>query len=218
VKRCLILVEGQTEERFVKDCLQPHLVTRDVLPIPKILTTKRVKDGPDFKGGVRRYGQVKDQLRRLLGDTHAVGFTTLIDYYALPGDFPGMDERPAGPPVARVEAVERAFTADIDHPRFRPHLVLHEFEAWVFSDPMAAAWVFDTQAVALGLQAVRDGFASPEDIDEGPTTAPSKRLLQRYPQYQKPLHGPMAVGAIGLDEIRKRCPHFADWLSWLESL
>ena len=34
MKRCLVLVEGLTEERFVKDCLVPHLASRGLLPIP----------------------------------------------------------------------------------------------------------------------------------------------------------------------------------------
>jgi len=50
--RVLILAEGQTEERFVKDILQPHLWPFGVDPQPKIATTKRIKDGIDFKGGV----------------------------------------------------------------------------------------------------------------------------------------------------------------------
>jgi hypothetical protein len=218
MKRCLVLVEGLTEERFVKDCLAQHLAPRGLLPIPKILTTKRVKDGPDFKGGVRGYARVRDDLGRLLGDSGAVAFTTLLDYYALPVDFPGMDARPRGAARARVEHVERAFAADLGHPRFRPHLVLHEFEAWVFSEPAAASWVFDEPQVAPSLQAIRDGFTSPEDIDEGVTTAPSKRILGQYPRYQKAFHGPLAVAAIGLERVRTRCPHFHDWLSWLESL
>jgi hypothetical protein len=218
MKRCLILVEGRTEEVFVKSCLVEHLQSRSLVPIPTIVTTKPVKNGPNFKGGIHSYTQVKVDLRRLLRDSSAVGITTLIDYYALPADFPGMDDRPPGAPRPRVEHVERAFAADIEHPRFRPHLVLHEFEAWVFSDPAAASWLFDEPQVPQALQAIRDSFGSPEDIDEGITTAPSKRILDRYPGYQKSLHGPMAVAAIGLERVRARCPHFADWLSWLESL
>ena len=129
-----------------------------------------------------------------------------------------MDDRPRAAPRARVEHVERAFATNIGHVRFRPHLVLHEFEAWVFSDPAAASWIFDEPHVAPALQAIRDSVASPEDIDEGITTAPSKRILDKYPGYQKTFHGPLAVQAIGLDRVRTRCPHFADWLSWLESL
>lgn len=49
--RVLVLVEVQTEERFVNDVLTPHFETKQVFLSPKILTTKVVKSGRDFKGG-----------------------------------------------------------------------------------------------------------------------------------------------------------------------
>jgi hypothetical protein len=52
MKRALILVEGQTEERFVKQVLLDHLVSVNVGITPTLLTTKVVKSGPNFKGGV----------------------------------------------------------------------------------------------------------------------------------------------------------------------
>ncbi|HYK03677.1 MAG TPA: DUF4276 family protein [Thermoanaerobaculia bacterium] len=66
VKRVLILVEGQTEERFVKDVLAPAFVERQVFLSPTILVTKRVKDGPNFKGGVTNYAKFRADVRRLL--------------------------------------------------------------------------------------------------------------------------------------------------------
>jgi predicted ATPase len=102
MKRCLILVEGRTEEVFVKSCLAAHLKSHSLAPTPKIITTKQVKNGPNFKGGIHGYAQVKDDLRRLLGDSGAAGITTVIDYYALPADFPGMNNRPRGAPRARA--------------------------------------------------------------------------------------------------------------------
>ncbi len=35
MKRVLVLVEGQTEERFVKDVLAPHLWARGKTPFPR---------------------------------------------------------------------------------------------------------------------------------------------------------------------------------------
>ena len=87
--RVLILVEGQTEERFIKSILQPHLSAFGVHVEPKIVTTKRVKSGPDFKGGITNFGKVENDIRLLLGDTNAALITTMLDYYGLPSDFPG---------------------------------------------------------------------------------------------------------------------------------
>jgi len=89
MKRVLVLVEGQTEERFVKGQLQPHLWPMGVDPQPKIATTKRVKTGPDFKGGVITFSQAENDLRRLLNDSGASSVTTLLDFYGFPRDFNG---------------------------------------------------------------------------------------------------------------------------------
>jgi hypothetical protein len=49
MKRVLILVEGQTEETFVRDVLAPHFLARNVALTPKLLVTRRVKSGGHFK-------------------------------------------------------------------------------------------------------------------------------------------------------------------------
>lgn len=140
MKRVLILVEGQTEETFVRDVLAPHFITRNVALTPKILVTRRVKSGGHFKGGVVNYAQVKRELHLLLADTGAERITTMLDYYGLPEDFPGLAGRPSGTCYQRVEHVERAFQADIAHPRFLPYLALHEFEALLFTEPARCDW------------------------------------------------------------------------------
>lgn len=64
---------------------------------------------------------------------------------------------------------------------------------------------------------MRDKFPTPEDINDDPVTAPSKRVLAAYPQYRKVLHGTMAAQAVGLENMRRACPHFRDWLERLEA-
>lgn len=58
--------------------------------------------------------------------------------------------------------------------------------------------------------------SSPEEINDSPVTAPSKRVALLVPGYQKPLLGLLAVLEIGLDAIRRECPHFRAWLDTLE--
>ncbi len=55
----------------------------------------------------------------------------------------------------------------------------------------------------------------PEDINDDPSTAPSKRIRHAVPGYQKTLHGPLIAGAIGIDRIRSACPHFRAWIERL---
>ena len=64
MKRVLVLVEGQTEEGFINEVLRPHLAPRRIWLIPTILTTKRTKSGPYFKGGVTSYQRAKNDVVR----------------------------------------------------------------------------------------------------------------------------------------------------------
>jgi hypothetical protein len=218
MKRVLILVEGQTEERFVKDVLCEYLWARGIDAIPKVATTKRVKCGPDFKGGITDYQKVENDLRRLLGDTAVVSVTTFIDYYALPSDFPGMSSRPNGLPIKRAQHVEKVWEQKIGHDRFRAYLMIHEYEALLFTKPEELSTALYQPSALPQLQAIRTSFTSPEDINDNPLTAPSKRILQLLPGYQKTLHGPLVTKRVGLATLRSECPHFNEWLSWLENL
>ena len=102
--------------------------------------------------------------------------------------------------------------------RFVPYLMMHEFEAMLFSDCAAFASGIGCPDLAPSLQAIRDRFASPEEIDDSPVTAPSKRIATLIPGYQKPTQGLLAIQEIGLDAIRAQCPHFRAWLERLEGL
>lgn len=217
MKRVLALVEGQTEETFVRDVLGPHLLRLDVLLIPTLVSTKRVKVGSRFKGGVVSYGKVRSDLQRLLHDSNATLVTTMFDYYGLPHDFPGLATRPIGSPLARVQHVEQAMANDVQDPRFLGYLQLHEFEALLFSDPSVVAARVPGAAPAITLQTARSQVASPEEIDEGPDSSPSHRIVAVARAYDKVLHGPQIAAAIGLDQIRSACPHFDEWVTRLES-
>jgi hypothetical protein len=218
VSKVLILVEGPTEREVVSRVLAPHFARQDIWLRPKILTTKWVRSGPDFKGGIIPYGPVKDQVDRLLRDSSATVVTTMFDFYGLRRDFPGWEDVPAVGPEARALHLETAFRLDVNHPRFDPHLMLHETEALIFSNPMACEMAFPSWRAREALARIRGRFPSPEDIDEGPTTAPSKRILGVLPDYDKVLLGPLAIEEIGLEVIRSQCPHFDGWLRRLEAL
>jgi hypothetical protein len=218
MKRVLVLVEGQTEERFVKDVLCPYLWEKEIDLTPKIVTTKRVKIGPHFKGGITEYSKVETDVRILLYDTNATAITTFIDYYALPPDFPGMASRPQGTPIQRVLYVENEWAVQVNNHRFHPFLMIHEFEAILFCKPDEIGLALNQQRAGRDLAQVREAFDSPEDINEGIETAPSKRILRYCVAYRKTVHGPIVAKRIGLPVIREQCNHFDNWISWLETL
>jgi len=106
---------------------------------------------------------------------------------------------------------------NFDPNRFVPFVVMHEFEGLLFSDCNDFARSVGLLQVRTKLQQIRDQFETPEDINDSPVTAPSKRVKTLIPKYQKPLFGNLAALAIGLKKIRDACPHFHEWLVRLEA-
>lgn len=218
--RILILVEGQTEERFVKDLLVPHLRAIDpsACVSPTVIPTKRVLSGKDFKGGILNYAQIPNALNRLVNDRSAL-VTTLIDFYGLPRETPGVETLPARANAReKVLHVEDAIWNDLGKPsNLDVHLALHEFEAFLFAESTALEAAMDSNGLAAELDGIRRQFPTPEDINQGRQTAPSKRILALRPEFGKTSHGVNAVKRIGLAKLRSECPHFAEWLDRLEA-
>jgi len=206
-----------SKRALVKDTLRPYFWELDLDLRPTILTTKKVKNGSDFKGGVSTFAKFEKDLKPLLYGSGGMLVTTLIDYYGSPTDFPGMNTRPNGSPIQRVEYVEAALLQEFGSPsNFIPFLMLHEFEALLFSSVDELPRVMTQMQNQPRFASVLDAFSSPEEINENPNTAPSKRIDSIFPSYRKGLHGPMIANRIGLEPMRAKCPHFAEWLGKLE--
>jgi hypothetical protein len=214
--RAYLLVEGQTEEAFVNELLVPHYARIALYLTPIIVSTSR-----GHKGGVVSYAKIKPQIERLCKQDVAAYVTTMFDLYALPEDFPGKRNLNHSGIVdgrRKAEFLEAACALDIGRSHFIPHLQVHEFEALLFTQLDALAqWTDDHDHAVESLREVRR-ISLPEEINDGPTTAPSKRILAAMPGYQKPFHGPLIACDIGLDAMRQNCPHFDAWLKKLEAL
>jgi len=92
-----------------------------------------------------------------------------------------------------VEFLEEAFAEDIADRRFVPYIQLHEFEAYLFSDPTWFKYFYDHHEDRISaLKAIADGYATPELIDDGKHSAPSKRIIAVLPDYED------AKAAVGL--------------------
>ncbi len=217
MRRVLALVEGQTEEAFIGTSVNPHLWTHDVHVDVKIVETRRVRSGPNNKGGVSSWNQIARDLKLLLRDSNAAAVTTMLDYYGLPDDVPGISTRPAGAPEGKVAHVEHAMDAAVGDGRLRSNLLLHEFEALLYADPDHCGAYLGDAGLATAMHAAVSACGAPELVNDDPDHAPSKRILSAHAGYSKTLHGPSITEEIGLFAIRAKCPHFDQWLTWLEA-
>ncbi|MGW0479229.1 DUF4276 family protein [Nonomuraea sp. NPDC003214] len=213
MRRLHVLCEGQTEETVVREVIDPYLRSADVYVTRSIFTTKRPAGGMSHKGGLSTWGKLATEIRLLLRDSSITVLTTLLDYYGLPGDVPGMATRPPGSPHDRVTHVERAMTEAVGDARFLPHLVLHEIEAWVLVGHDALGELTGDAALARAAEAIVLGAHGAELVNDGADTAPSKRLLNLYPRYRKTSDGPLVIAEIGIDAVRKGCPHADAWFA-----
>ncbi|MCC5829962.1 MAG: DUF4276 family protein [Phycisphaeraceae bacterium] len=219
------IVEGQTEQTFIRDQLAEHLGLRGV-SIWSVLP-----GWPRRRGGVPKWRVVRDDIIRSL--KRQPFCTTMFDFYGMPDDWPGREAAAALPWDKRAEHVQEAMGLDIAQTlgasfspgRFLPYVQLHEFEALAFAGVAELAEVTaplsraSRSRLRTKFELILDEAGSPEAIDDGAETCPSRRLLRVVGQsYRKRVHGPIITNRIGLDRLRKACPHFGDWLNRLESL
>lgn len=224
--RLVVHVEGETEEAFVNEVLSRHLYEIGYHEVwPRIVGNARIRSG-----GIKSWVSVKADIVRHLKEDQARLATTLVDFYGLPQDgtraWPGRAECNTLPFDQKAPHVEAALAADVaeemgwednHESRFIPFVVMHEFEGLLFSDCDRFARAIGKPALARPFQDIRDQFGCPEEINDSPQTAPSKRIKGLLPKYQKPLFGNVAALEIGLDSMRQECPHFNQWLEVLES-
>ncbi|MBL8901233.1 MAG: DUF4276 family protein [Planctomycetes bacterium] len=209
-----VLCEGRTEMLFVEQVLRPHLSLYRVHARPQYLVGER--------GGIVPFDKLRAAHQRFVGNLRSHQFlTTMVDLYAL-REFPGDERRSGEAPVERVARIEGAMRERLPSPQFLPYVQLHEFEALVFVDLDALSPEFPGEDLAEVLRKLRTevGALAPEEIDDSPRTAPSKRLIRVIPGYEalKATAGAKIAGRIGLTRLRESCPHFAAWLSRLEAL
>ncbi len=211
----LIIVEGSTEVKFVQQVLGPYLCSAGLEIRPITVRTGVNPSGGAAKGGALSWPRVEREIRNQLARGRSI-VTTMFDLYALPRQWPGNDAQLAG--AAKAKSIEDALADHFSDHRFLPHLQLHEFEALLFSDLPASAAAMQC-APWSELEAEVDGL-SPEEINDTPHGAPSKRLTRHHPPYHsgKPRLGPIAAAHIGVDAMRVKCPHFHQWIERLEFL
>lgn len=218
--RLYITVEGQSERKFADEVLQPYLAAFSVEVKTRVVLTNR-KLGK--RGGILDFKKIRGDLVRLMREDSnpEARFTTMMDLYALPPEFPGWTEaHKKKSPSKRVTVLEESLQKEMADKRFLPYIQLHEFEALLYCDLTQLQQRISGTEKAIAALAKEVKHLEPEDINEGPTTAPSKRIINYVPMYDrlKVRVGAPAAAAIGLPALRAKCPHFHDWISRLEKL
>jgi len=214
-----VIVEGQTEESFIKRVLAPNLFSNNIFMTPKILAKK------GQKGGNVTFEHVKTDAAVYLRQSNVTAVSCFVDYYGLK-EWPNKDTiAPNATPKQIADILNGAAKAemctkyDVLDPakRFIPFVMVHEFETLLFSDA-------EILAQRLGIaqkcvEATIEQCGSPEQINNSRETAPSKRLLQWTDNhYNKVLTGIEIAQAIGIDKMRQACPLFNEWLTAIEAL
>ncbi len=217
-----IVVEGQTEETFVRDVLAPYWGAKGIFAVARSVETSK-KKGYIYRGGGSSYEKMRRDIVNWIKQRRDAHCTTMFDLYGLPTDFPGKRRISSNlKAYDKVDYLENAMALDINSDRFIPYIQLHEFEALLFADidKMKFFYLEDKNKEIERLKAVASGFDSPELINEGNETAPSKQIIREIPDYydNKVLIGPTVAKEIGLTVLRVRCTHFDEWIKRIENL
>ncbi len=211
--RLAISVEGQTEEEFVKQVLAGHLRTKGVEPTPILLGRARGR----FGGGNVSVDRLAPEMIHLLHSFDVV--TSLVDLYGFRGRG-SMNREELEQHIH--EAVVRKMNLSRNQSGIFPYVQQYEFEGLLFSEVETFEKAITTIEIPKEsiekLRRIREQFPTPEDINDNPETAPSKRIMQLIPRYIKRVHGPLLAEETGLETIRAECPLFDGWVKRLESL
>jgi len=220
-----IVVEGPTEQAFVRDVLAPQMGHRGIYLHPVLIGK------PGHKGGDVRFVRAKNDIGNFLRQRSDTYISTMFDYFRIGSKWPGRAKvRRQIQNGATLTAIHKAkiletetrneivisFPGDGSENRFIPYIEMHEFEALLFSD--ADILAEKTGIDVAQIRIIIEGFDNPEEINDDPVKAPSKRLGILKSGYRKVAMGKTVSEAIGIQAIRRQCPHFDSWLTTLEHL
>ena len=220
-----IVVEGQTEQTFVRDVLAPQMAYEGIY-LHSVLIGK-----PGHKGGDIHFDRAKNDIGIFLRQRNDTYISTMFDYFRIDSKWPGKVEVRRqirkGATLTAIQKAEileaatrneivRTFSGCDSENRFVPYIEMHEFEALLFSD--ADILSEKTEIDVLKIRRIIEEYNNPEEINDDPAKTPAKRLEALKNGYRKVAMGKTVSEAIGIQTIRRQCPHFNNWLTKLEYL
>ena len=214
MKRLIIVCKGQTEQCFCEQVLAPYFLSQGIMLVAPVIKRSN--------GGIVPWQSLKQQLLMHLYEQDVL-VSMLIDYYGIKDSyhFPGWEEaKHFENGVDKMNCLFQRMVEDFPmelKSRFVPYIQLHEFEGLLFSDISTFKTNFDAKECDFdAIESAMDGFASPEDINNTPETAPSSRLKRAIQGYDKVVYGSILAEELGLKVIREKCPIFNSWIERIE--
>ena len=142
--RLLVHVEGQTEEDFVNQVLAPYLCARGFSKVgARLMGNSRQRYQ---RGGVGAWTSARTDITNHLNEDQGCIVTTMVDYYGMPHTgsraWPGRSEANELAFPYNAKTLEKALATDVceqmgqdfNPERFVPYVMMHEFEAMLFSN------------------------------------------------------------------------------------
>lgn len=215
MKRLIIIVEGQTEEEFVNISLKNYLSEKGIFSVSAI----KIQTSKGHKGGFVKYTHLKRDIQKVIRESDVI-VSTFLDFFRIPTSVPNYDEMDQYTNVDdKIDILLEGISDDIDNPKFIPYIQKFEFEALLFSSNDGFEEMYDKPKIVQATQAIIDTYDNPEDINNHPNTAPSKRLInilaENGEKYDKIVEGNLIAETIGIETIIEKCPRFKNWLKML---
>ena len=219
-----VVVEGNSEEKFINDILSEYFANKSIfIQAEKVITGKN-SVGKICKGGGNSYKYYKNHLQKRVkqfSKQKNFFFTTMIDYYAIPKDFPKLEKSDKITNIYdKIDFLEKSFYEDIGYENFIPNIQLHEFETLCFADIEAIKEEFFD--INISLDIIKKDIEKYDNIELiNKKNPPSKRLnIYTNGQYcqAKVSKSFKILKKIGVENIRQKCKHFNNWLKRIEGI
>ncbi len=190
MSRLLLNVEGETEEGFVNSVLAPHLYEIGYTNVgARLIGNSRARSK---RGGIRSWSETKSDILRHLNSSPTLIVGLMVDFYALPIDWPNKAVARALPYSDKAKSIEAAIQTEIsaqmgngfNAARFAPHIMMHEFEALLFSNCRSFASAIDLD-IENQLQEILDQFGDPERINDFSRNGAFQTYSQNYSSISK---------------------------------
>ena len=175
-----IVVEGLTEQTFVRDVLAPKMAVNNIFLHPPVIGK------PGQKGGDIRFDRAKGDIGNLLRQRPNTYISTMFDYFRIEPSWPGKEDvlhiLGGGASLVSTEKAKKLEEAtfakikelfpdcNVDN-RFIPYIEMLEFEALLFSDASILANQIGVNPSEI--ENILGECGKPEEINDRPEAAPS---------------------------------------------